>query len=145
MDVLTLLAIGFAGTFFWPLSPEAAVALGVAQRGWRPLLAALLAAVGQGTAHAVLYRFGAELRRRWPWFERKCQRARARHGRWLERGAVPLALTGGLLGLPPSSVTAALAPGLGLRARVMLPLLFVSRFIRLGVIAALAAVALRHR
>jgi hypothetical protein len=100
--------------------------------------------VGQGAAHVVLYRFGGELRRRWPWFEVRCQRARVRHGRWLQRGVVPLACASGLIGLPPSSVTAALAPGLGLRARVLLPLLFVARLIRLCVVAG-AGAALFHR
>ena len=46
---------------------------------------------------------------------------------------------GGLLGIPPSSVAATLAPGLGLRAPVLLPLMFAMRIIRLSVIAALAA------
>jgi len=139
MEALALVAIGYVGTVFWPLSPEGAAALYVSQRGWHPLLVGLLAATGQAGAHATLYFAGDQLRRRWPWFDGKCERARARHGRLLQRGQVPLALVSGLLGIPPSSVTAALAPGLGIPARLLLPLLFVMRVIRISVVAALGA------
>ena len=50
-----------------------------------------------------------------------------------------LGCASGLVGLPPSSVTAALAPGLGLSARVLLPVMFAMRIIRISVVAALAA------
>ncbi|HXU81466.1 MAG TPA: hypothetical protein VN914_08710 [Polyangia bacterium] len=129
------MGVGFVGTFFWPLSPEGAAALYASQSHWHPLLVGLLVAAGQSAAHVVLYFGGDQLRRRWRWFDRKCERARARHGRWLTRGLVPLGVASGLLGLPPSSVTAALAPGLGLSARVLLPLLFAMRVVRLSAVA----------
>jgi hypothetical protein len=138
LEALTLVAIGFVGTFFWVISPEAAAALYSSQRYWPPLLVGLLAALGQGAAHVVLFAGGNQLRRRWGWFDRKCLRAIERHGRLLARGQVPLGCLSGLFGLPPSSVTAALAPGLRLRGPVLLPLLFLMRVIRLSVVAALA-------
>jgi membrane protein YqaA with SNARE-associated domain len=133
IDAAVLLGVGFAGTFFWPLSPEGWAAVYATQRS--PLVIALLLASGQAGAHVTLFLGGDQLRRRWPWFERKCARAVARHGHRLKRRLVPLACLSGLLGLPPSSVTAALAPGLGLRARALLPLLFVMRVVRFGAVA----------
>jgi len=138
MEAPALWGVGFVGTFFWPLSPEAAAALYASQRHWHPLLVGVLVAAGQATAHLVLYFAGDQLRRRWGWFDRKCERARVRHGRWLAKGLWPLGLASGLFGLPPSSVTAALAPGLGLSGRVLLPLLFVARIVRLSTVAYLA-------
>jgi hypothetical protein len=139
MEAFSLVAIGFVGTIFWLLSPEAAAAVYATQRGWNPLLIGLLAATGQAAAHLTLYFGGDQLRRHWGWFDRKCERVRVRHGALLARGLVPLGCASGLIGVPPSSVTAALAPGLGMPGRVLLPLLFVTRIIRLSVVAALAA------
>ena len=143
MEALALVAIGYAGTVFWPLSPEAFAAGYVTKGGWNPLLVGLLAASGQAGAHATLYFAGDQLRRRWAWFDRKCERARTKHGQRLERGQVRLAISSGLVGLPPSSVTAALAPGLGLSPRTLLPLLFAMRIIRISVVAALAGLGVR--
>jgi hypothetical protein len=139
MDALVLVVIGFVGTFFWLVSPEAAAALQASQRGWSPVLVGLLVAVGQGAAHLTLWTGGAQLRRRWAWFDRKCERAVRRHGTWLARGVIPLGLSSGLVGLPPSSVTAALAPGLRLRGPVLLPLLFAARLVRLIAVALIAS------
>jgi hypothetical protein len=50
-----------------------------------------------------------------------------------------VALTSGLLGVPPSSATAVLSPGLGLRAALVLPILFGSRIIRFGMLCLAAA------
>jgi hypothetical protein len=141
MEAMALVVTAFVGTFFWVASPEGAVAL-ASQRGWSPFLVGALAAVGQGTALALLFTFGDQLRRRWPWFDRQCERVRRKHGARLARGEVPLACSSGLLGLPPASVTAALAPGLGLRAR-MLPLLLAMRFVRLTA-TALVAIRIGH-
>ena len=138
IDALFLLSWGFVGTFFWVLNPEGAAGYYATQRHWPPLAIAVLLAIGQGAAHVTLFFGGDQLRRRWPWFDRKCQRAVARHGHRLRRGLVPLAILSGLVGVPPSSVTAALAPGLGLSPRVLLPLLFVMRVVRFGAVAYLA-------
>lgn len=137
MEALGLVAIGFVGTVVWVVNPEATTALYVARRGWLPALVVLLVAVGQAGAHAVLFAAGDQVRRRWRWFDRQCERARVGLGRLLSRGAWPVALASGLVGLPPSSATAALAPGLGLRAGSILPLLFAMRVVRLSIIAAL--------
>jgi hypothetical protein len=138
MEALALVAIGFVGTVFWVISPEAAAAVYASQRGWPALTVGLLAGAGQGAAHLVLYATGDQLRRRWRWFDRKCQRAVLRYGGWLSRGAIPLGCLSGLLGIPPSSVTAALAPGLRLPAKLLLPLLLAMRVIRLTVVALIA-------
>ena len=138
MSFLSLFGIALVGTVIWVLNPEAAVALYASQRHWHPLLLGLVAASGQAVAQALLFAFGDQLRRRWRWFDRQCERVRQRHGERLQRGVLALATTSGLLGLPPVSATAALAPGLGLRASRLLPLTFVMRVLRFAVVAAVA-------
>lgn len=142
MHLAQLLGIGFAGTFVWPISPDAAAAVYAAARVAHPLAVGVTLAVGQGCAHAVLFTFGGQLRRRWPWFDRQCQRVRERHATRLGRGAAVLGVTSGLLGLPPTSITAALAPGLEISAARLLPLLFAMRVVRFTVLASLATGAI---
>ena len=136
---LGLLGIAFVGTFFWPISPEAGAVLWTTHYGWTPLLVALLAASGQAAAHLVLYFFGAQIRQRWRWFDRQCERARLRFGDRLARSTPWLGVTAGLIGLPPTSATAALAPGLRLDPRYLLPIMFLGRVVRFAVITTLAA------
>jgi membrane protein YqaA with SNARE-associated domain len=138
MLALSLFGIALLGTVVWVVSPEAAVAVYASQRRWHPLVIGLLAASGQAAGQALLFAFGAQLRRRWRWFDRRCEAVRQRYGNRLQGGALALAGTSGLLGLPPISVTAALAPGLGLRATHLLPLTFVARVVRFTVLAAAA-------
>jgi hypothetical protein len=138
MYPLALMGTTFVGTFFWPASPEAAVALFVSQRGWSPLAVGMVAAAGQGLAYLLLYPSGEQVRRRWAWFGRQCERVRVRYGARLAQGGLPLACASGLVGVPPSSALVALAPGLGLRARWLLPVLVVMRIVRFTVVAALA-------
>ena len=134
-----LLGIAFVGTFFWPVSPEAGAILWTTRYGWSPLLVGVIAALGQSAAHVVLYFFGDQIRRRWRWFDRQCERARQRFGDRLTRNTPWLGLTSGLIGLPPTSATAALASGLGLSAVRLLPFMFVTRVLRFAVVAAIAA------
>jgi membrane protein YqaA with SNARE-associated domain len=134
-----LVGIAFVGTFFWPISPEAGAVLWTTRYGWDPLLVGLVAAAGQAAAHILLFVFGDQIRRRWRWFDRQCERARARFGDRLSRNTVWLGVTSGLLGLPPTSATAALASGLGLSAARLLPAIFLMRVIRFAVVAAIAA------
>jgi membrane protein YqaA with SNARE-associated domain len=138
MLALTLFGIALLGTMIWVVSPEAAVALYASQRRWHPLVIGLLAASGQVAAQALLYAFGHQLRRRWRWFDRQCESVRRRYGQRLQGGVVALAATSGLVGFPPISVVATLAPGLGLRATRLLPLTFVARVVRFTVLAAAA-------
>jgi len=137
-----LLGIGFAGTFVWPISPDAAAAVYAAGKVAHPLAVGATLALGQAGAHAVLFAFGGQLRQRWAWFDRQCERVRERHARRLGRGVAVLGVTSGLLGLPPTSITAALAPGLEISAARLLPLLFAMRVVRFTVLASLAAGAL---
>jgi len=134
-----LLGIAFVGTFFWPVSPEAGVVLWATRYGWNPLLVGVVAGVGQAAAHVVLYFFGDQIRRRWGWFDRQCERARLRFGERLTRSTPWLGVTAGLVGLPPTSATAALAPGLGLSPTYLLPIMFVARVVRFAAVAAIAA------
>jgi len=136
---LGLFGIAFVGTLFWVVNPEVAAALYASQRGWQPLTIGVLAASGQLAAQVVLFTFGDQLRRRWRWFDRQCARVRERYGQALSRNAALVVTPSGLLGVPPTSLTAALAPGLGLRAAQVLPLMFAMRIIRFAAVAALAA------
>jgi len=135
---LSLLGIAFVGTFFWPVNPEAAGVLCVTRYGWHPLLVGLIGASGQLLAQAILILSGDQIRRRWGWFDRRCERARQRFGKILARSAPVIGFTSGLLSLPPTSVTAALAPALHLRVRQLLPVMFAARIIRFAAIATIA-------
>jgi hypothetical protein len=143
MYALALIGTTFIGTFSWPASPDVAVALFMSQRGWNALAVGLLAAAGQGAAYTVIYPSGEQIRRRWPWFGRQCERVRVRFGARLARRALPIACASGLIGVPPSSALVAVAPGLGLRARWLLPVLFVMRVVRFTFIAAIASRVVR--
>jgi membrane protein YqaA with SNARE-associated domain len=136
---LGLLGIAFVGTFFWPISPEAGVVLWATHYRWNPLLVGVVAGGGQAAAQVVLYFFGDQIRRRWRWFDRQCERARLRFGERLTRHTPWLGITAGLIGLPPTSATAALAPGLGLSPARLLPIMFLARVARFALVAALAA------
>ena len=137
MGALILVAVGFVGTFVWPVSPDAAVTAVSASRAFHPLVLAFLAAAGQALAHVLLYRFGGELRRRWAWFDDRCERVRVRHASRLRRGLGLLATSSGLLGLPPTSIVVVLAPGLALPWQRLLPLIFAMRVVRFTVLATL--------
>jgi len=123
----------------WFLNPEAASVLYVSAGGFHPVPVALVAAAGQAVAHGLLWTGGAWLRRNWPFFDRQCNRVLARWGPRLAGSTIPVAAASGLLGLPPTAATAVLAPGLGLRPQVVLPLLLVGRIIRFTVIGLTAA------
>jgi membrane protein YqaA with SNARE-associated domain len=135
----TLFGIAMLGTVFWLASPEAAVALFASRRDWNPLFVGAVAAGGQGVSLTVLFLFGHQLRRRWSWFDRQCERARARFGERMTRNAVVVSAASGLLGVPPVSVSATLAPGLAPRPRPLLPLMIATRVVRLTIVAALVA------
>jgi hypothetical protein len=98
----------------------------------------LIAGGGQAVSLVLLFQFGDQLRRRWRWFDRQCERVRTRLGDRMARSAVVVASASGLLGVPPVSVTATLAPGLAPRPRPLLPLMIGMRVVRLSVVAALA-------
>ena len=102
----------------------------------------LVAGGGQAVSLTLLFLFGDQLRRRWRWFDRKCERVRTRFGARLARNAIVVASTSGLLGFPPVSVAATLAPALAPRPAPLLPLMIVLRVVRLTLVAALAASAL---
>jgi hypothetical protein len=138
MSAGALFGAAAVGTVFWLASPEAAVALFASSRRWNPVVIGLIAGGGQAVSLVLLFQFGDQLRRRWRWFDRQCERVRTRLGDRMARSAVVVASASGLLGVPPVSVTATLAPGLAPRPRPLLPLMIGMRVVRLSVVAALA-------
>ena len=141
-SLATLFGITLIGTVFWLASPEAAVALFASTRRLHPLAIGLVAGGGQAVSLTALFLFGDQLRRRWRWFDVKCERVRARFGERMTRNAIVVASASGLLGFPPVSVSATLAPGLAPRPMPLLPLMIVTRVVRLIVVAALASYAI---
>ncbi|HVV49573.1 MAG TPA: hypothetical protein VHO06_07935, partial [Polyangia bacterium] len=135
MSLLGLAVAAFVGTVFWLVSPEAATALVGAQHRWSPLTIGLVAAAAQAVALSGLYLFGAELRRRWRWFDRQCERARTRSRLGRPGAATGVVVAASLFGFPPVSVTAALLPGVAPRARRLLPLMLGLRFVRFTILA----------
>jgi hypothetical protein len=144
MSAATLFGLTALGTVFWLASPEAAVALFASRRDWNPVLIGLVAAGGQAVSLTLLFLFGEQLRRRWRWFDGKCERVRARLGDRMARSAFVVGSSSGLLGVPPASVSATLAPGLAPRPLPVLLLLIAARVVRLSVVAALATTWLRR-
>jgi membrane protein YqaA with SNARE-associated domain len=139
MSVATLFGIAVIGTLFWLASPEAAVALFASKQDLHPIVIAGVAAGGQAVSLTLLFLFGGQLRRRWRWFDRQCERVRARFGDRMTRNAIVASAVSGLFGLPPLSVSATLAPGLAPRPAPLLPLMIATRFVRFVVLAALVA------
>jgi membrane protein YqaA with SNARE-associated domain len=135
MSLLSLAAVAFIGTVFWLVSPEAATALVGAQRKWSPLTIGLVAAAGQSVALGGLFFFGDQLRRRWRWFDEKCERARTKSRLGRPGYATSVVAAAAMLGFPPVSVTAALVPGVAPRPLRLLPLMLVLRFARFAVLA----------
>ena len=131
MSLASIAAVAFIGTVFWVASPEAATALAGAQHRWSPLAIGFAAAGGQSVALVGLYFFGSQLRRHWRWFDRQCERARARSPvDNTQRYATGAVVTAGLLGFPPVSVTATLLSGVAPRSLQLLPLMLVLRLVR---------------
>ena len=143
MKALALVAAGFIGTVFWPANPEAATILYVTDAGGPPLVAALLVSSGQALAVVILRLFGERLRGRWSWFARRWQRLEERHGARLARAQLPLAITSGLGGVPPVSLTTLMAASIGIRGPAFYVLLAVARVARFTLVA-MFAVSLRQ-
>ena len=127
--------IGLVGTVLWPVSPDAAVTYYVLLKAWSPVAIGVVLAAGQGVAQGLLFGFGSRLRRRWGWFNRRCERVREKYGARLQSNVLMLGASSGLFSVPPTSITATLAPALGLRAARLLPVMFVMRAVRFTAIA----------
>ena len=135
MNLASLASVCFVGTVFWLVSPEAATAVAGAQHHWPVVLIGLCASAGQAVALLGLFFFGDQLRRRWRWFDRKCERARAGSRLGSPRYAIGIVAAASLLGFPPISVTAALVPGVAPRPARLLPWMLVLRFARFTALA----------
>lgn len=120
------------------------MALAGTQHRWSPLTIGLVAGAGQAVALAGLFFFGAELRRRWSWFDRKCERARTGTRLGTEGASAGVVVAASVLGVPPVSVTAALLPGVAPRPMRLLPLMLVLRLVRFTAMAWAAALCGWH-
>lgn len=138
LEATALIGMAFLGTFVWIFNCETLLVVQVTQRGWHPLPAALLLCAGQAVAWVVLFGAGRWLRSRWGWFDRSCERAHARWGARLRTRALWVIAASSVVGIPPTSAVAALAPGLDLRLSRLVPLMFAGRLIRFLVIGTLA-------
>ena len=143
VDIVVFVGMAFLGTFVWVFNCEALLVVQVTQRGWHPLPAALLLCAGQTAAWTLLFGAGRWLRTHWGWFDRQCVRAQARWGHRLQTHASWVIAASGVVGAPPSSMVAVLAPGLGIRLPRLLPLMFASRLVRFVVLGALAGRLIR--
>ena len=143
MDALLFLGMAFLGTFVWVFNCEALLVVQVTQRGWHPLPAALLLCAGQAAAWTLLFGAGRWLRARWRWFDRQCQRVQACWGQRLRTRTIWMIALSGVVGAPPTSTVAVLAPGFGITLSRLLPLLFAARLVRFVVLGALAARLIR--
>jgi len=143
MDVVLFLGMAFLGTFVWVFNCEALLVVQVTQRGWHLLPAALLLCAGQSAAWALLFGAGRGIRARWAWFNRQCERAQGRWGHRLQTRASWVIVFSGVVGVPPTSAVAVLAPGFGIRLSRLLPLMCASRLVRFVVLGALAGRLIR--
>lgn len=140
MSLFGLATVACLGTVFWLASPEAAVALAGTQQRWSALTIGLVAGGGQAVALAGLFFFGAELRRHWRWFDRKCEQARTGTRLGTPGTSAGVVVAASLLGVPPVSVTAALLAGVAPRPGRLLPVMLVLRVVRFAAMAWAAAV-----
>jgi membrane protein YqaA with SNARE-associated domain len=138
MSPAALFGVAFVGTLFWAISPEAAAAVFAVQHRWPPLAVGLVAAAGQTLALVALAAFGDQLRRRWRWFDRRCERVKARAGDRIARNSIVVAAASGLVGFPPISIVGTLAPALWPRARPLLMVMALMRLLRFSLVAVLA-------
>jgi membrane protein YqaA with SNARE-associated domain len=136
---LILLGVAFLGTFVWVFNCEAALIVAITRQGWGAVPVALLMTAGQAAAWLLLFTVGQRLRARWRWFDRQCERVRRRWGERLARRATVVMVLGGIFGVPPTSALAALAPGMGVRLSVLLPVMAAARVVRFLVIGLLAS------
>ena len=143
LDPLLFVGTAFLGTFVWVFNCEALLVVQVTRRGWHPLPAALLLCAGQTVAWLILFGAGRWIRAHWAWFNRRCEQAHARWGDRLRTRAAWVMAVSGVVGAPPTSVIAVLAPGFDIRLSRLVPILFASRLVRFLVVGALASRLIR--
>lgn len=136
LQVLTLLGVGFVGSVFWVLSPEAAAIYYGSELGWHPLAVGGVVAFAQAFMYVLLYHFGGVVLKRWGWLSRQVDRTRGRYQSHLERNYLILTLTGSMTGIPPIVALASLASGFDIPLRHFLPTTVLGRVIRFSILAA---------
>lgn len=135
LEVLSLAVVGFIGSVFWVLSPEAAAIYYGSELGWSPLMVGGVIACAQLPMYGLLYSFGGLVLRRWRWLARQVDRTRGRYQSHLERNYLLLTLAGATTGIPPIIALAVLASGFDVPLRRLLPVAAVGRVIRFSVLA----------
>lgn len=136
MEALTLFAICCVGTLVPLLNPEVSAVLYGKELGWNPALVGLVGAAGQSATYLFLYLLGGRILPRFRGLAALVERTRLRYHTHLARRFGLVAALAGTVGIPPASAVSALAPGFGIGVRFVLPLLFVGRALRLGLLAA---------
>lgn len=136
LQVLTLMGVGFVGSVFWVISPEAAAIYYGSELGWNPVAVGGVVAIAQAGMYVLLYHFGHVLLTRWGWLARQIDRTRGRYQTHLDRNYLILSLAGATTGIPPIVALATLASGFDIPLRKFLPVTMLGRVIRFSVLAA---------
>jgi len=135
ISLLQLLGISFVGSVFWVLNTEAAAVYYGGTLGYFPWVVGGVCATGQVLMHVVLYYCGSGLTKKWRWLRKKVERVRTKYGDKLEKRYLYLSFMAGIFGVPPVLIMAIMAPGFGVRLRVLVPVLFLGRIIRFTLLA----------
>lgn len=126
-DAITLFWVAFVGTLFWPLNPDAAVVVYTGVRGHPLHEAVLLALAGQALLLFPMHFLSDQIRQRWSWLDRKCEKVRLTWGSRIQGKARYVAALSGFVGIPPSVAMVLLASALRVPAKRYLPILLVCR------------------
>ena len=130
-----MLGIGFVGSIFWFVSPDATAVYYGTVANWHPLLVGVLIATGLCLAYVPVYYGGEQLVRRWSWLERQVTRTRTRYERWMHKGYLVATAAAALIGIPPLLGMVALASGFGIGARPVIIIAFTGRATRFTIMA----------
>lgn len=106
------------------------------EMGWHWASVGMTCALGQSLAYMLIYMGGDKLLGRWQWLSRQVARTRVRFEERLTRGYLSIALVAGSVGVPPAIAVVALAGGFRVRMSTLLPVVFVGRFARFALLAA---------
>lgn len=135
LETLSLAVVGFVGSLFWVLSPEAAAMYYGSELGWNPLLVGLVITVAQAVMYGLLHGSGGLVLRRWSWLARQVDRTRGRYQAHMDRNYLILTFFGAMTGIPPIVALAILATGFDVSLRRFLPVASLGRFTRFTVLA----------
>ena len=135
MGLVTLFLFCFAGGIVWLFNAEGACVLAAGSGRWSPVTVGVVCTLGQTAAYTFLYFGGGWLRDHWRWWRRQLERAEAKWGHVLQRGAVALTAPAALLGVPPMTAMAALAGSFKVRFLWVLVFALTFRSVRFQLLA----------